>query len=29
VVKAENLISDEVLADILAVKNMVHPKQSV
>ena len=28
-IKAENLISDEVLADILAVKNMVHPKQSV
>ncbi|UOB51656.1 aspartate ammonia-lyase [Acinetobacter junii] len=28
-VKAENLISDEVLADILAVKNMVHPKQSI
>ncbi|MCH7309647.1 aspartate ammonia-lyase [Acinetobacter sp. NIPH 1852] len=28
-IKAENLISDQVLADILAVKNMVHPKQSV
>lgn len=27
-VKAENLISEQVLADILAVKNMVHPKQS-
>lgn len=27
-IKAENLISDQVLADILAVKNMVHPKQS-
>lgn len=28
-IRAENLISDQVLADILAVKNMVHPKQSV
>ncbi|MDF2418773.1 aspartate ammonia-lyase [Acinetobacter beijerinckii] len=27
-VKAEKLISEQVLADILAVKNMVHPKQS-
>ena len=27
-IKAEKLISDQVLADILAVKNMVHPKQS-
>ncbi|ENU31366.1 aspartate ammonia-lyase [Acinetobacter sp. CIP-A165] len=28
-IRAENLISDQVLADILAVKNMVHPKQSI
>lgn len=27
-IKAENLLSDQVLADILAVENMVQPKQS-
>jgi aspartate ammonia-lyase len=27
-IKAENLLSDEVLADVLSVQNMVHPKQS-
>lgn len=27
-IKAENLLTDQILADVLAVNNMVHPKQS-
>lgn len=28
-IKAENLLSDQVLADVLSIKNMVHPQQSL
>ena len=28
-IKAENLLSDQLLADVLSIKNMVHPQQSL
>ncbi|MGF2682076.1 aspartate ammonia-lyase [Acinetobacter johnsonii] len=28
-IKAENLLSDQILADVLSIKNMVHPQQSL